>query len=82
MFRSFHIELYFFSSLGKFLEGSGGPYILSECNIVAMGSMDKFLGGNMYNQCRRRNMILAVSMEGLHLEKILNENYFDDKEQS
>ena len=25
-------------------------------------------------------MILAVSIEGLNFEKILNENYFDDKE--
>ena len=25
-------------------------------------------------------MILAVSMEGLHFERFLNENYFDDKE--
>ena len=34
----------------------------------------------MYNQCRRRNMILAVSIEGLHFERFWNENYFDDKE--
>ena len=80
MFGSFHIELSFFSSLGKFIEGSGGPYILSECDIVAMGSMNKFLKGKMYNRCRRGNMILAVSMEGLHFERFLNENYFDDKE--
>ena len=63
MFGSFHIELSFFSSLGKFIEGSGGPYILSECDIAAMGSI-----------------ILAVSMEGLHFERCLNKNYFDDKE--
>ena len=25
-------------------------------------------------------MILAVSMEGLHFERFLNENYIDDKE--
>ena len=25
-------------------------------------------------------MILAVSMEGLHFERCLNKNYFDDKE--
>ena len=29
MFGSFHIKLSFFSSLGKFIEGSGGPYIYS-----------------------------------------------------
>ena len=45
-----------------------------------MGSMNKFLKGKMYNRCRRGNMILAVSMEWLHLERFLNENYLDDEE--
>ena len=39
-----------------------------------------FLKGKMYSQCRWGNMILAVSIEGLHFERFLNENYFDDKE--
>ena len=55
-------------------------FILHECDIVVMRSMNKFLKGKMYNRCRRRNMILAVSMEGLHFERSLNENYFDNKE--
>ena len=42
--------------------------------------MNKFLKGKMYSRCGRGNMILAVSMEGLHFERFLNENYFDDKE--
>ena len=80
IFGSFHIELSFFSSLGKLIEGSGGPYILSECDIAAMGSMNKSLKGKMYNRWGRGNMVLAVSMEGLHFERCLNKNYFDDKE--
>ena len=80
MFGSFHIELSFFSLVRKFIEGLGRPYILSECDIVAMEYMKKFLKGKMYNRCRRGNMILAVSMEGLHFDNFLNENYFNDKE--
>ena len=69
MFGSFRIEFSFFSSLGKFVEGSGGPYILYECDIVAMGFMNKFLKGKMYNRCGMGSMVLAVSMEGLHFER-------------
>ena len=74
------LNFLFFSSLVKFIEGSGAPYILSESDIVAMGFMNKFLKGKMYYRCRRGNMILAVSMEGLRFERFLNKNYFDDKE--
>ena len=42
-FWSFHIEISFFSSIGRMIKGSGGPYVLSERDIVAMGSMNKFL---------------------------------------
>ena len=80
MLASFHIELSFFSSFGKFIEGSSGPYILSECDIVAMRSMKKFWKGKMYNRCWKGSRILEVSKEGLHFERFLNENYFHDKE--
>eukprot|EP00794_Sanderia_malayensis_P003984 gene3984-4534_t len=40
MFGSFHIELSFFSSLGKMIEGSGGPYVLTESGILAEGSLN------------------------------------------
>ena len=47
----------FFSSLGRMIEGSGGPYALSESDIVAVGSMNKFLKVKMYNRCRRGNIL-------------------------
>ena len=56
-FGSFHIEMSFFSSLGRRIEGSGGPYALSESDIVAVGSMNKFLKVKMYNRCRRGNIL-------------------------
>ena len=52
-FWSFHIEISFFSSIGRIIKGSGGPYVLSERDMVAMGSMNKFLKGKMHNRCRR-----------------------------
>ena len=47
MFGSFHIELAFFLSLGKIIEGSEGPYILPESYVVAMGPKKKFVKGNL-----------------------------------
>ena len=71
MFGSFHIEQNIFSLLGKFIEGSGGPFILAEGNVVAMGSMNRFLKGKMYNRCRRSHMLLSTALHGLHLEAFI-----------
>ena len=49
-FGQFHTEANVFSSLGKLIEGSGGPYLLTEANVVAIGSMKRFLKGKMYNR--------------------------------
>ena len=37
MFSAFHIILNIFSSVGKIIEGSGDPYVLSEAKIVPPG---------------------------------------------
>ena len=58
MFGQFHIEGNIFSGIGKLLEGSGGPYLLSEARVVAMGSLNRFLKGKMYNRCRRSHSLL------------------------
>ena len=55
------------------IEVSGGPYLLSESVIVAMGSMDKFLKSKMYNRCRRGNILLAAAMQGLHFKQFLKD---------
>ena len=41
-FGQFHTEANVFSSLGKLIEDSGGPYLLMEANVVAVGSMKRF----------------------------------------
>ena len=44
----FHINMSFFKALGKFIEDSGGPYILTETGALAPGSLLGFLNGKHY----------------------------------
>ena len=85
MFGSFHIEMAFFSSLGKNIKGSGGPRILSESFVVALGSINKFPRGKDYNRCRCGHIILSAAIHGLHLEQFfehngIHENFIDELE--
>lgn len=50
MIGSFHYELAFFKLIGKYLDCSGGPYILQESGVLSQGSMDSFLTGKHYNR--------------------------------
>ena len=72
-FGQFHTILSLFSSTGKILEGSGAAYFLSEAKIIASGSINTFLRGKSYNRCRRRNLLLASAMHGLHLERFVED---------
>ena len=69
LFGQFHIELNVFSVLGKLIEGSGGPCILSEAGVVAAGSITKFLKGKMYNRCHRGHILLATAIRGIQFEQ-------------
>ena len=77
MFGSFHIELSIFSSLGRLIEGSGGPFVLSESSVIAAGSLNKFLKGKMYNRCKRGNILLATALHALHFRKFCQEKEID-----
>ena len=70
-FGQFHTESNIFSSLGKIIEGSGGPYLLAEANVVATGSMKLFLKGKMYNRCRRSHLPLSSDFHRLHFKRFL-----------
>ena len=48
MFGSFHIELNILDIFGRLIEGSGGPFVLSEGKIIAPGSIVRFLKGKPY----------------------------------
>ena len=49
-FGVFHIMLAYFSSLGYLLDGSGGPDILTESEVLAAGSLNGFISGKHYNR--------------------------------
>ena len=48
--RAFHIELSFFSALGKYIAESGGPYILNEAKVIEKGSLNGIIMGKNYGQ--------------------------------
>ena len=72
-FGQFHTGCNIFSSIGRFIEGSGGPYILIQAGIIAAGSMNKFLKGKMYNRCRRGHLLLYSALQGIHFDRFLEE---------
>ena len=39
----FHVEMAFFKAVGKLIEYSGGPAMLTESNVLAIGSLNAFL---------------------------------------
>ena len=49
-FGPFHIEMAYFAVLGHLLDGSGGPQILTETEVLAPGSLNGFLLGKHYNR--------------------------------
>ena len=72
-FGQFHTESNIFSSLGKIIEGSGGPYLLAEANVVATGSMKRFLKGKLYHRCCRSHLLLSSAFHGLHFKRFLED---------
>ena len=67
----FHIEMSFFKVLGKYIEESGGSYILQESGILCKGSMNGFISGKSYNRGKRVHQILSVCMQILHFKEFL-----------
>ena len=79
MFGSFHIEMYYFTSLGQIIEGSGGLYVLTEMEAVAPGSLDNFLKGKMYNRCRRVNILFSTALHNFHFQTFMQDEKFIDE---
>ena len=48
-FGGFHIKCAYFNSVGKYINESGGLYILTESSILASGSKKGFIKGQHYN---------------------------------
>ena len=49
-FGAFHVVMAYFGGLGYLLDGSGGPEILTETEVLAAGSLNGFLPGKHYNR--------------------------------
>ena len=49
-FGAFHIEMALFGALGFFLDGSGGPTVLIDADVLGVGSLNGFLLGKHYNR--------------------------------
>ena len=71
--------MYYFTSLGRIIEGSGGPYVLTEMEAVAPGSLNKFLKGKMYNRCRRVNILFSTALHALHFQTFMQDEKFSDE---
>ena len=61
----------FFSAIGKIIEGSGEPYILTENGAIATGSLPQFLKGKVYHRCCRIHALLSALFHGLHMEQFI-----------
>ena len=73
-FGAFHICLAYFGCLGYFLNGSGGPNILTENDVLAPGSLNGFLLGKHYNRCKRFHPLLATAMQSFHFNAFLEQH--------
>ena len=79
MFGSFHVEMSYFSSRRRIIEGSGGPYVLTEMKAEAPGSLNKFLKGKMYNRCRRVHILFSTALHALHFQTFMQDEEFSDE---
>ena len=69
----------FFGSLGRLIVGSGGPYVITETEVIAPGSIMKFLKGKMYNRCRRAHILFSAAMHGLHFQRFMTDEGIDER---
>ena len=69
----------YFSSPGRIIEGSGGPYVLTEIEPVAPGSLNIFLKGKMYNRCRRVHILFSTALHALHFQIFMQDKVFSDE---
>ena len=63
MLDNFHTELAFYGEVGTYINDSGIEFILSECNVLAEGTMMGFIKGKFCNRCSRIHELLAITLE-------------------
>ena len=79
MLGPFHIEMAFFKAIGKLIDESGGPNMLTDSGVLAPGSLNGFLTGKHFNRCKRLHPILGLAFEILHFDSFLQD--FGDKDE-
>ena len=79
MLGPFHIEMAFFKAIGKLIDSSGGPEMLTDTDVLSSGSLNGFLSGKHFNRCKRLHPILALSLEILHFQAFLS--YFEGRDE-
>ena len=71
-FGAFHMEMAFFHAIGKYIELSGGPEILSASEIISSDSLGGFISGTHFNRCKRIHPLLYAALMFLHMEEFLS----------
>ena len=74
----FHIEMAYSNAIGKYIDESGGPYILIEAEVLAFSSPNGFIKGKRYNRCKRLHPLLSATFEILHLESFIESSEFGE----
>ena len=69
---SFHIELAFFSAIGKLIAESGGPDLINKSGLISKGSLKSLQTGKSYKRCKRIHETFTLAMQVLHFEKFLS----------
>ena len=77
---SFHIEMAFFSVIGKYISKSGEPLLLTESGIVENGSLTSFLLDKSYKRSKRIHQLLALAVEIQHFNSFKLSLQEDDLE--
>ena len=51
-FGAFYIMMAYFASLVHFIDESGGPHLLVDTEVLALGSLRGFIAGKHFNRCK------------------------------
>ena len=76
-FGAFHIKMAFFNAIGKYIDLSGGPNLLSIAGLIASDSLKGFIKGTNFNRCKRIHPLLYVALGLLHFEAFLESSKTD-----
>ncbi|XP_077263749.1 uncharacterized protein LOC143898274 isoform X3 [Temnothorax americanus] len=77
---AFHIEMAFFKAVGTFIDECGLSHIMSDCNLIANGSVAGFIAGKNYNRCKRLHSQMALVLQQLHFESFLENKHLTIQE--